>query len=122
MVRRIRRNGFEIEYDILTIIYNNPGIRKTRIMNTVNLNFDVFSKYLKKLVSEGIIVTENEGYFLSVKGEDRMIKLRSLIEKSKEFKELMEEARKLRKQIREEIKQLSPLESPIQRQETGGGS
>jgi predicted transcriptional regulator len=55
-----RRHKYDIIADILTISIG--GTKKTRLVYQTNLNFTILKKYLKTLISGGLI-EETNGYF-----------------------------------------------------------
>lgn len=58
-----RRNGLDIQADILRVATARGGARKTQIVYGANLNFNIVKKYLKMLMSRGLLVTEGTRYF-----------------------------------------------------------
>jgi len=71
------RNRLEIIADILSIV--EDGARKTHIMYEANLSYSLLNKYLKTIVSAGLVTLDGNGvYQITDKG-------RLFLEKCDEF-------------------------------------
>lgn len=66
--RNRHRCEVEIAASILSSVAFNP-MRKTLIMNAVNLNHEVLKKYLARLLKTGFLVQVNDAYKLSEMGQ-----------------------------------------------------
>ncbi len=63
------RNKLQIIADILVIVRN--GSKKTHIMYQANLSYKLLRKYLDKVITAGLVKTENgDSYVLTGKGEE----------------------------------------------------
>ena len=58
-----RRNDLDIQADILRVATSRGGALKTQIVYGANLNFDIVKKYLKRLMSRGLLILEGTRYF-----------------------------------------------------------
>ena len=58
-----RRNDLDIQADILRVAMSRGGALKTQIVYGANLNFDIVKKYLKRLMSRGLLSLEGTRYF-----------------------------------------------------------
>ncbi|WP_185957806.1 MULTISPECIES: winged helix-turn-helix domain-containing protein [Sulfolobaceae] len=63
----IRRERIEIIYIILNGC--KEGSKKTKLMYSSGLNYQVFMRYISELENLGLIKFENGSYFLTEKGE-----------------------------------------------------
>ncbi len=62
----MRRNDLKIQVDLLEIA--RPGSRKTRLVYQGNLNFNVISPYLKKMMDLGLMKVVDGIYYTTDKG------------------------------------------------------
>ncbi len=63
----LRRKRIEIIYTILNGC--KGGSKKTKLMYSSGLNYQVFTRYINELENLGLIKFENESYFLTEKGK-----------------------------------------------------
>jgi len=63
MYNENRRNDLDIQADILRVATQRGGALKTQIVYEANLNFYIVKKYLKRLMSRGLLVLEGTKYF-----------------------------------------------------------
>jgi len=63
------RNKLEIVSDILSVVDNNDGARKTRIMHMANLSWELLNRYLNDLKEAGLLsLSSTDCYMLTLKG------------------------------------------------------
>ena len=75
------RNRWEIIRDILKVTKEEEKVKKTRIMDKVNLDYRIFQQYSNFLIEEGMIVScnpENDCYMLTENGGNFLNKLKEL--------------------------------------------
>lgn len=104
---RTRRDPAEIEYDILSTIKDNKNIPKTRLMNKVNLNYDVFMKYIELLKSQGYIEERDNSFMITEKGTSRIQDLMRLKRLIGEYKQILEKAMEKRRELRRAERELA---------------
>lgn len=64
------RDRLEVVVDILSVISDNNGAKKTRIMYSANLSWDLLRRYLNVLLEANLVsFGSSECYTLTVKGE-----------------------------------------------------
>lgn len=99
MYKRNKRSGIEVQYDLLRVISEEPGVKKTKLMNRVNLNYDVFAKHLDLVMERGYVSYDGYGYTLTDKGRTRLERLEDMVRKYREYRELLERSRALKREI-----------------------
>ncbi len=74
-----KRNGLEIIAEMLEA--SRDGCRKTKIMYSANLSYDLLTGYLSILVESGLLEADKDRrFFLTIKGEDYLREFRELQE------------------------------------------
>lgn len=69
------RNRLTILADILSVINNNNGAKKTQIMYQAYLSYNLLVNYLKDVTESGLVVCGDENcYKLTPKGEQFLAK------------------------------------------------
>jgi len=69
------RSRLEIIADILYVVNDNNGARKTRIMYQANLSYKLLTQYLNDVVEAGLITSgTNDYYMLTQKGQKFLAK------------------------------------------------
>jgi len=69
------RGRLDIVADILSVVNDNDGARKTRIMYQANLSYKLLTQYLNDVVEAGLVTFEtNEYYVLTRKGKEFLAK------------------------------------------------
>lgn len=58
-----RRNGLDIQADILRVAAARGGALKTQVVYGANLNFAIVTKYLERLILRGLLVHEGARYY-----------------------------------------------------------
>jgi predicted transcriptional regulator len=83
-------------YDILlaVLMVCSSGARKTRIMYSANLSYDLTNKYLDLAQRNGLVVRKDNLYFLSEKGRGFMEKLRRFKEIYGQVKEIEQDLKR----------------------------
>ena len=71
-----RRSRIDISEEILSAALD--GAKKTHIVYSANLNFDIINKYLDMLEEKGLIVKDGELYITTDKGKKFQEKAREL--------------------------------------------
>jgi len=66
-----RRNDLDIAADIARLA--KDGMRKTHIQFGANLSWDLTKKYLKKMVSGGLLVIESDKHYYTTKEGKRWL-------------------------------------------------
>jgi predicted transcriptional regulator len=65
------RGRLDIIADILSVVNDNNGARKTRIMYQANLSYKLLTQYLNDVVETGLVKFKtNEYYMLTQKGKE----------------------------------------------------
>jgi len=66
------RNRLDIVRDILQVtkFAGSPGSRKTHIMYQANLSYKLLTRYLKEVLTAGLICKEKSYYVLTEKGNE----------------------------------------------------
>ena len=62
----VRRNDLDICADLLKV--SRDGALKTHMVYKANLNFSIIKKYIKRLVENGLLESENGRYYTTDKG------------------------------------------------------
>ncbi len=69
------RSRLEIIADILCVVNDNDGARKTRIMYQANLSYKLLTQYLNGVVEAGLVkLGAKHCYMLTQKGKDFLAK------------------------------------------------
>ena len=63
------RTRLEIVEDILSVINDNKNIRKTQIMYRAYLSHTLLIRYLSDVLDAGLIVCDNNSFYLTEKGK-----------------------------------------------------
>ena len=76
----MKRNEYDIMYDILNSIVSKPLCGKTYIIYQCNLNFKVIKRYFGKMLEKGLLTVNNlRKYDITAKGLDYMRQYRDLV-------------------------------------------
>jgi len=82
------RDRLEIVMDMLSVIHDGEGAKKTRIMYMANLSWEVLVRYLNELLESGIVrYAASDCYVLTPKGERFLRKCTNYHKRSKTAKE-----------------------------------
>jgi|BEDMetMinimDraft_2_1075160.scaffolds.fasta_scaffold00645_3 predicted transcriptional regulator len=87
MVFGRRRDRYELIGDILESV--RQGSRKTRLMYTANLSFELVNKYIAFLEDRGLISKRGDTYFLTERGRSTLEKLRRYRDNKREMDEIL---------------------------------
>ena len=69
------RSRLEIIADVLYVVNDNDGARKTRIMYQANLSYKLLTQYLNDVVEGGLVTfATNDCYMLTQKGKKFLTK------------------------------------------------
>jgi len=69
------RGRIEIIADILCVVNDNNGARKTRIMYQANLSYKLLTQYLNEVVEAGLVTFGTKDYYvLTQKGKEFLAK------------------------------------------------
>jgi len=69
------RGRLDIIADILSVVNDNNGARKTRIMYQANLSYKLLAQYLNEVVEAGLVIFETKNYYmLTQKGNEFLAK------------------------------------------------
>ncbi|BBD72189.1 hypothetical protein HS1genome_0578 [Sulfodiicoccus acidiphilus] len=94
---RRNRNKLEIMMDIMEAC--REGSRKTRIMYTANLSYELTKKYISEMEKMGLIIKREEDgemFFLTERG-------RNLLDKLRKYRSLREEYMRLNDDLRRNL-------------------
>ena len=72
-----RRDRIEIYKDILKI--SEPGVIKTQIVYGANLNFDIASRYIDKLITNELLVLDGKIYTTTEKGMEYITAVENIV-------------------------------------------
>jgi predicted transcriptional regulator len=80
-----QRSRWDILFDILKVISEEEGVKKTRIMQKSNLDWRSFKRYFDFLVDHDFLGTGDESskrknYKLTKKGQNLLVELQGLTE------------------------------------------
>jgi len=80
-----QRSRWDILCDILKVISEEEGVKKTRIMQKSNLDWRSFKRYFDFLVDHGFLRTGDESgkrksYKLTKKGQNLLVELQEVTE------------------------------------------
>ena len=82
------RDRLEIVMDMLSVIGDNGGARKTRIMYMANLSWELLVRYLNNLLESGIVrCAASDCYMLTSKGKRLLEKCSNYHEHNKTVKD-----------------------------------
>jgi len=87
------RDRLEIIRDVLLVVADNEGVRKTHIMYGANLGYKILVKYLEELLKLGLLECEGKSCY-------------RLMEKGERFLRLYEEYEKRNRDLEEQLSQL----------------
>ena len=73
-----RRSQHEIQADILRLSLDRGGVRITHLVYQANLNFEIVKKYLKTLITAGLLEHEGNRYYPTEKTQAFLDTLESL--------------------------------------------
>ncbi len=100
------RHRLEIVADILYVVNDNNGAKKTKIMYQANLSYDLLVQYLKNVVDAGLITCGSKNcYALTRKGQEFLRK----------FGEYCDDREKVEKQLNHVEDQKALLEKMLTR-------
>jgi len=69
------RSRLEIIADVLCVVNDNDGARKTRIMYQANLSYKLLTQYLNDVVEAGLVTfATDDCYMLTQKGKEFLTK------------------------------------------------
>jgi len=80
-----QRSRWDILFDILKVISEEEGVKKTRIMQRANLDWRSFKRYFDFLVDHGFLRAGDESgkrksYKLTKKGQNLLVELQEVTE------------------------------------------
>ena len=75
-----RRSSIDILHDILNLC-DSEGLKKTAIMHRGNLSYDQLRRYLTVLMRQGILASDDVGYYrITTKGKDTLRRVSAVVE------------------------------------------
>lgn len=91
------RNRLEIISDMLSVVSENDGAKKTQIMYQANLSYKLLRRYLREIVDARLVrARDNGSYELTWKGEQFLERFRTYFERRKNveqrYNQIMDEA------------------------------
>ncbi|BBD72184.1 hypothetical protein HS1genome_0573 [Sulfodiicoccus acidiphilus] len=82
-----KRDKYEIVYDILQVC--KGGAKKTKLMYGANLSFELQKRYTELLIKKGLLMKQDEMYYITKKGSDILQVLQRYKEKKKDFEDAL---------------------------------
>jgi predicted transcriptional regulator len=79
-----QRTGLEIAAEILDIANAKRGLRTTHIQYAANLSWNMTKRYLETMVSDGLLIIEDDRYKTTKKGKSWLGYYNRLIERTPE--------------------------------------
>jgi len=73
-----RRNGLDIQADILRVATARGGALVTQVVYGANLNFRIVRRYLERLILRGLLVHEGSRYYPTERARDYLDTIEAL--------------------------------------------